>query len=59
MIVGIDAVLSFYKFIENQQKIVFLKLYIFHCYFTGIAWKKKSGFSVLSLCLTCFENIYM
>ena len=44
MIVGIDAVLSFYKFIENQQKIVFLKLYIFHCYFTGIAWKKKIRF---------------
>ena len=59
MIVGIDAVLSFHKFIENQPKIVFLKLYIFLCYFTGIAWEKKSGFSVLSLCLTCFENIYM
>ena len=44
MIVGIDAVLSFYKFIENQQKIVFLKLNIFHCYFTGIAWKKNLVF---------------
>ena len=44
MIVGIDAVLFFYKFIENQQKIVFQKLYIFHCYFTGIAWKKKIRF---------------
>ena len=35
MIVGIDAVLYFYKFIENQQKIVFSKNYIFSIVFYG------------------------
>ena len=44
MIVGIDAVLSFYKFIENQQKIVFLKIIYFPLLFYGYSLEKKIRF---------------